>query len=94
MEVHSHWRQERGRQPLPGEVPMGQQELELDVGEKLVSHPVLVDAGGLRGLQKGRVDTEGGRASERNGPLLQKNPALKSSTHPVVEEEGRPAASW
>ncbi len=32
MEVNSHWRQEGGRQPLPGEVPMEQRELELNVG--------------------------------------------------------------
>ncbi len=47
MEVHSHWRLEGGRQPLPGEVPMEQREVELDLGEWLVSHPVLVDAGEL-----------------------------------------------
>jgi hypothetical protein len=55
MEVYSHWRQEGGQQPLPDEVPREQRELELDAGEWLVSRPVLVDAGGLGGLQEGRV---------------------------------------
>jgi hypothetical protein len=108
VEVHSHWRQERGRQPLPDEVPREQRQLGLDARERLILHPVPVDAGGLGGLQEGRVHTgevrslqqevlegyklRGRLASEGNGPLWQRNPSLKSRTHPVGEVEGRPAA--
>jgi hypothetical protein len=105
MKVNGHWRQEGGGQPLPDEVPREQRELELDAGGWLVNHPVLVDGGGLGGLQEGRVYTGeaislqqevlgggklGGRlASEGDGSIKQRNPALESSTHPVSKVEGR-----
>ncbi len=65
MEVNGLRWQEGTRQPLPGEVPRKQRELQLNAGERLIHHPVSVDVGELGGLQEGHIDAGEPRSVEQ-----------------------------